>query len=346
VSFSPTFFVSGTKLLVKNGSPIRSFRDLAGKKVAVTAGTTNEKAMRELAREVQDRHGLTVANDHAASFALLTSGAVDAFASDDVLLYGLLAQNRLQGEYRVVGEFLSYDPYALMFRKGDAAFAAVVHDAFHASPTTTRSSGATPAGSCAGCPRASASTCRWARSSRRSSARSRRPTSSLGHARHPGRTQRIAAKLQARRPRLREPQRRGGLPRSRRLVRGARIDHDMYGEGELVEGFERKIAALLGKAAAMFAPSGVMAQLAAVKIWTEAAGVARFGMHPPRTWRITRSRPTPRCCTATACRSAIASGRCWRATSKPCARPWPASWSSCRSARPAGSCRRGTSSRR
>ena len=59
-----------------------------------------------------------------------------------------------------------------------------------------------------------------------------------------------------------------------------RIDHDSYGEGELVEGFERKVAALLGKAAAMFAPSGVMAQLAAVKIHAEAAGVDRFGMHP------------------------------------------------------------------
>ena len=59
-----------------------------------------------------------------------------------------------------------------------------------------------------------------------------------------------------------------------------RVDHDMYGEGDLVEGFERKIAALLGKAAAMFAPSGVMAQLAAVRIWAEAAGIDRFGMHP------------------------------------------------------------------
>ena len=54
----------------------------------------------------------------------------------------------------------------------------------------------------------------------------------------------------------------------------------MYGQGALVEDFERKIAALLGKEAAMFAPSGVMAQLAAVRIWSEAAGVARFGMHP------------------------------------------------------------------
>ncbi|MEO8525502.1 MAG: beta-eliminating lyase-related protein [Caldimonas sp.] len=58
------------------------------------------------------------------------------------------------------------------------------------------------------------------------------------------------------------------------------VEHDQYGQGELVEGFERKVARLLGKPAAVFMPSGVMAQLAAVRVWTETAGVARFGMHP------------------------------------------------------------------
>jgi threonine aldolase len=58
------------------------------------------------------------------------------------------------------------------------------------------------------------------------------------------------------------------------------VEHDQYGQGELVEGFERRIAALLGKTAAVFMPSGVMAQLAAVRIWTEKAGIDRFGMHP------------------------------------------------------------------
>src|SRR3954447_14937554 len=71
VAFSPTIFVSGTKLLVKKGSSIRSFRDLAGKKVAVTAGTTNEKTLRELAAKFKVDMALTVASDHAASFALL-----------------------------------------------------------------------------------------------------------------------------------------------------------------------------------------------------------------------------------------------------------------------------------
>ena len=59
-----------------------------------------------------------------------------------------------------------------------------------------------------------------------------------------------------------------------------RIDYDRYGEGTLVETFERKIAALLGKAAATFVPSGMTAQLAAVRIWTERARLDRFGIHP------------------------------------------------------------------
>jgi len=58
------------------------------------------------------------------------------------------------------------------------------------------------------------------------------------------------------------------------------VAHDLYGKGALVEGFERKLAALLGKPAATFMPSGVTAQLAALRIWTERAHLSRFGMHP------------------------------------------------------------------
>jgi ABC-type amino acid transport substrate-binding protein len=131
VAFSPTMFVSGTKLLVKKDSPIKSFRDLSGKTVAVTAGTTNEETLRDLVRKFKLDFTLRVAADHAASFELLTSGQADAFATDDVLLYGLLAQNRRQDEFVVTGEFLSYDPYGIMFRKGDAQLARVVRDTFH-----------------------------------------------------------------------------------------------------------------------------------------------------------------------------------------------------------------------
>jgi ABC-type amino acid transport substrate-binding protein len=130
VSFSPTTFVSGTKLMVKKGSQIASFRDLAGKRVAVTAGTTNEKTMRELSEKFKLNLNLVVARDHADSFAQLAADQVVAFATDDVLLYGLLAENKAQADYAVVGEFLSYDPYGIMFRKGDAQLKALVDDSF------------------------------------------------------------------------------------------------------------------------------------------------------------------------------------------------------------------------
>jgi ABC-type amino acid transport substrate-binding protein len=131
VAFSPTMFVSGTKLLVKKGSPIKSYKDLVGKRVVVTAGTTNEKTMRELAAKFKIDMDLSVSPDHAASFTRLTQGEVDAFATDDVLLYGLVAQNKMQGEYIVIGDFLSYDPYGVMFRKGDAPLTRLVNDTFH-----------------------------------------------------------------------------------------------------------------------------------------------------------------------------------------------------------------------
>ena len=55
---------------------------------------------------------------------------------------------------------------------------------------------------------------------------------------------------------------------------------DVYGDGGLVGTFEPQIAALLGKEAAVFMPSGVMAQLIAVKLHAEAARLPRFGLSP------------------------------------------------------------------
>ncbi|HEY5107300.1 MAG TPA: beta-eliminating lyase-related protein [Caulobacteraceae bacterium] len=57
------------------------------------------------------------------------------------------------------------------------------------------------------------------------------------------------------------------------------VAHDVYGEGRLIEDFEGRIAGLTGKPAAAFMPSGVMAQLIAIKIWADRAGLPRFGLH-------------------------------------------------------------------
>ncbi len=130
VAFSPVFFVAGTKLLVKRGSPIASFRDLVGRTVVVTAGTTNEAAMRRLSEQFNLNLRLVTARDHAESFAQVAGGQADAFAGDDALLYGLAAQNKAANELAVVGDFLSYDPYGLMYRRDDPQFAAVVRRTF------------------------------------------------------------------------------------------------------------------------------------------------------------------------------------------------------------------------
>jgi glutamate/aspartate transport system substrate-binding protein len=130
VAFSPIFFVAGTKLLVARNSGIESYRDLRGKTVVVTAGTTNEAAV----RAISEKQGLGIkfitGKDHDESFTLLVEGKADAFATDDILLYGLVAAHKAGDRYHVVGDYLSYDPYGLMFRKDDADFAAVVERTF------------------------------------------------------------------------------------------------------------------------------------------------------------------------------------------------------------------------
>ncbi len=130
VAFSPTFFVAGTKLMVPKSSAIRSYRDLAGKTAVVTAGTTNEAALRTLSDKQKLNIAIVTAADHAQSLETLASGKADAFATDDVLLYGFIATTPAARDMKVVGEFLSYDPYGLAFRRDDPAFAAVVERAF------------------------------------------------------------------------------------------------------------------------------------------------------------------------------------------------------------------------
>jgi len=130
VAFSPIFFVAGTKLLVRRADKIRSYRDLRGKTVVVTAGTTNEQAVRSLNEKQKLGLNLVAARDHDESFKLFTSGQAAAFATDDVLLYGWIARTKSEGEYVVAGDYLSYDPYGLMFRRDDAQFAAVVDRTF------------------------------------------------------------------------------------------------------------------------------------------------------------------------------------------------------------------------
>ena len=130
VAFSPLMFVAGTKLMVPKTSPVSSAADLKGKTVVVTKGTTNEQAMHAADKKLNLGLNIVVAPDHEQSYQMLADGKADAFATDDILLYGLIARHKSQDKFHVTGDYLSYDPYGIMFRKGEPQLTAVVERAF------------------------------------------------------------------------------------------------------------------------------------------------------------------------------------------------------------------------
>src|ERR1051326_3122391 len=87
VAFSPLMFVAGTKLMVPKASRISAPKDLQGKTVVVTKGTTNEQAMHILDKKFSLALNVIASPDHQQSYQTLVEGKADAFATDDILLY-------------------------------------------------------------------------------------------------------------------------------------------------------------------------------------------------------------------------------------------------------------------
>ncbi|MEP6502589.1 MAG: amino acid ABC transporter substrate-binding protein [Betaproteobacteria bacterium] len=126
VDFAINYFYTGTRLLVKSDSAIRSLADLQGRKVVSTTGTTNYQLLRKLDAERHLGFELIGAKDHAESELLVQSGRADAFGMDDILLFGLRASTRDPAQLAIVGDALQVEPYAIMLRKDDPAFKKLV----------------------------------------------------------------------------------------------------------------------------------------------------------------------------------------------------------------------------
>jgi glutamate/aspartate transport system substrate-binding protein len=124
VDFSHTFFTTGARLLTRKSFKVEKNADLWRKRVAVSRGTTAETLIQKLQLE-QDLQILPV-NTDLEGLTLVETGGADAFAQDDILLYGLLAQSTRKEDLMVTGRFMSVEPYAFMLPKGDAAFVAMV----------------------------------------------------------------------------------------------------------------------------------------------------------------------------------------------------------------------------
>lgn len=121
IDYLAVTFITGTKLAVKKGANINEIEDLNGKAIALALGTTNEKAVKRVAKEKGLKIKYHMVKDHGQGWLALTTGRVDAYATDDVLLYGLISKSKNPGGYEVVGRFLSYDPYGIMVRRDDSA---------------------------------------------------------------------------------------------------------------------------------------------------------------------------------------------------------------------------------
>jgi len=128
VAFAINHFYTGTRLLVKKSSGVKNYGDLAKKTVASTTGTTNALVMRKYNTEKNLDMDIVLGKDHADAFLLVESDRAVAFAMDDILLFGLIANAKSPGDFEVVGDALQVEPYGCMLAKDDPAFKKVVDD--------------------------------------------------------------------------------------------------------------------------------------------------------------------------------------------------------------------------
>ena len=128
VAFAPTTYVEEVRIAVKANSGITSIKDLNGKTVATTTGTTSVQTLRKNERaggiDFKELYG----KDHSDSFLLLESGRADAFVMDGSILASNIAKSKAPADFKIVGDALSVEPIACMLRKDDPAFKKAVDD--------------------------------------------------------------------------------------------------------------------------------------------------------------------------------------------------------------------------
>jgi ABC-type amino acid transport substrate-binding protein len=132
VAFSHMVFVDGGSLLATVDSGVGAVKDLSGKRVGVIANTTTERALTSALAAASIKAQMITIADHNEGLQGLEAGRLDVYASDHLLLAGLLGVAKNPGRLRLSSEMFSYEPYGLMMRRGDNAFQAQVNRALSA----------------------------------------------------------------------------------------------------------------------------------------------------------------------------------------------------------------------
>ncbi len=130
VDFSLPYFLTGTKLLVPKGSPIREYKDLAGRKVGVGSGSTaNIKGLQKAieSKMIDPPCEMVLFEDHTKGFLGLQQGKVDAYFTDESMLAGMRAKSPKPEDWEIVGAFLTYEPYGFILPKDDSKWRDLVN---------------------------------------------------------------------------------------------------------------------------------------------------------------------------------------------------------------------------
>jgi glutamate/aspartate transport system substrate-binding protein len=127
VDFSLITFVDGGSILTRADTDAGRITDFGGKRIAVITGTTTDKALRAtLARRSIKAEVINVTT-REAGLKLLESRKVDGFASDRIVLIGVVLTTPSKGAYKLLDEDFSIEPYAFALPRGDADFRLAVN---------------------------------------------------------------------------------------------------------------------------------------------------------------------------------------------------------------------------
>jgi glutamate/aspartate transport system substrate-binding protein len=122
VDFAYNTYMEVVRTAVRANSGIKDLKDLNGKTVATSTGTTSVQILRKNERAQGIDFKEVMGKDHADSFLLLESGRADAFVMDASILAANISKSKNPKDFAIVGPELSVEPIACMVRKGDAEF--------------------------------------------------------------------------------------------------------------------------------------------------------------------------------------------------------------------------------
>ena len=127
VDFSLPTFVTGASVMSLATSGMKNMADLAGKKIGVAKDTTTVEQLRGYLAENEIDAEIVIVGDRTEGLARLNQNNIDALASDQIVLIGLIMSTPDPQRYTLDSEIISYEPYGFVLRRNDADFRLVVN---------------------------------------------------------------------------------------------------------------------------------------------------------------------------------------------------------------------------